>query len=84
MDNSDPESDSELDNSQQIDGMNSDTRFPQTNEILRPVESSISTNVFMSMPNGVTVWLNITVEQLSITDIVLIVQMYGKNIVSNN
>ena len=34
MENSDPEIDGELDNSQQIDSVNSDTRFPQTNEIL--------------------------------------------------
>ena len=32
--NSDHESDSHLDNSQQIAGANSDTRFPYTNEIL--------------------------------------------------
>ena len=47
MDNSEHESDGDLDNSQQIDGMNSDTRFPHTNEILQPVGSSISTIVSM-------------------------------------
>ena len=47
MDNSEHENDNELDNSKQIDGMNSDTRFPQTNKILQPVESSISIIVSM-------------------------------------
>ena len=47
MDKSEHESDGELDNSQQIDGMNSDTRFPQTNEVLQSLESSISTIVSM-------------------------------------
>ena len=41
MDNSDHESDNDLDNSQRIDGMNSDTKFPHTIEILRPVESNM-------------------------------------------
>ena len=45
MDNSEHKSDGDLDNAQQIDDMNSKTRFPHTNEILRPVGSSKSTIV---------------------------------------
>ena len=55
MDNFDYESEDDLDNSQQIDGMNSDARFLYMNEIQQLVESSISTNVSMNMPTGVTV-----------------------------
>ena len=67
MDNFDCESNGKLDNSQQIDNINSDTRFPQSNEILRPLESNISTNVFMSMPNGVTV-IHTTLQSLFSTE----------------
>ena len=55
MDNFEHKSDNELDNSQHIDGMNSNTRFPQKNEIIRSMESNMSTNVFMNMNIGVTV-----------------------------
>ena len=59
MTNPNCESESELDNSQQIDDMNSNTRFPQSNKSLQFVESSISTNVFMSMTTGVTVYIRL-------------------------
>ena len=45
--NCDHESDGHLYDSQQIDGTNSDTRFPHTNKMLRLVGSSIYTIVSM-------------------------------------
>ena len=45
--NSNYESDGHLDDSQQINGTNSDTKFPYTNEILPLVGSDISTIVSM-------------------------------------
>ena len=44
---SDHESDSHLDESQQIAGANFDTRFPHTNKILRPAGYGISTIISM-------------------------------------
>ena len=47
IENSDDESDSQLDDSQQIDGANFDTMFPHKNESLQPAGSTISTIISM-------------------------------------
>ena len=55
MNNSEHESYNDLDSSQQIDTMKSDTRFHLENKILQSVELSISTNISIIKPTGVTI-----------------------------
>ena len=54
MDNSEDESYNELDSSQQLDCMKSNTMFHRDNQILLTMRSSKSTSVSMIEPTGIT------------------------------